>query len=118
MFIASDTDIGKKRSENQDRVHAEFLADNVAVAVVCDGMGGASSGGVASQLAIDAVVKRIKENFRKDMKPNSIRNLMLTSVHYLAPALIIGSVQRDRQCYAKLFLCKLIYPRHNAAGRH
>ena len=56
MFIASDTDIGKKRSENQDRVHAEFLADNVAVAVVCDGMGGASSGGVASQLAIDAVV--------------------------------------------------------------
>ena len=37
MFIASDTDIGKKRSENQDRVHAEFLADNVAVAVVCDG---------------------------------------------------------------------------------
>ena len=77
MFIASDTDIGKKRSENQDRVHAEFLADNVAVAVVCDGMGGASSGGVASQLAIDAVVKRIKENFRKDMKPNSIRNLML-----------------------------------------
>lgn len=65
MFIASDTDIGKKRSENQDRVHAEFLADNVAVAVVCDGMGGASSGGVASQLAIDAVVKRIKENFPK-----------------------------------------------------
>jgi protein serine/threonine phosphatase len=47
LFIASDTDIGKKRSENQDRVHAEFLADNVAVAVVCDGMGGASSGGVA-----------------------------------------------------------------------
>lgn len=42
-------------------MHAEFLADNVAVAVVCDGMGGASSGGVASQLAIDAVVKRIKK---------------------------------------------------------
>ena len=77
MFIASDTDIGKRRK--LDRVHAEILADNVAVAVVCDGMEGASSGGVASQLAIDAVVKRIKENFRKDMKPNSIRNLMLTS---------------------------------------
>ena len=68
MFIASDTDIGKKRSENQDRVHAEFLADNVAVAVVCDGMGGASSGGVASQLAIDAVVKlpkRYETKFHK-----------------------------------------------------
>ena len=94
MFIASDTDIGKKRSENQDRVHAEFLADNVAVAVVCDGMGGASSGGVASQLAIDAVVKRIKENFRKDMKPNSIRNLMLTSVHY-ANTIVYGKSKED-----------------------
>ena len=64
MFIASETDIGKKLCGNQDRLHAEFLADNVAIAVVCDGMGGASSGGAASQLAIDAVVKRIRENFR------------------------------------------------------
>ena len=46
-------------------MHAEFLADNVAVAVVCDGMGGASSGGVASQLAIDAVVKRNQGKFPK-----------------------------------------------------
>ena len=45
-------------------------------------MGGASSGGVASQLAIDSIVSRIKENFRKDMSENSIRNMMLTSVHF------------------------------------
>ena len=82
MFISSITDIGRKRSENQDRVHTEFLGDNVSVAIVCDGMGGASSGGVASQLAIDSVVSRIRENFRADMNENSIRNMMLTSVHY------------------------------------
>lgn len=115
MFIASDTDIGKKRSENQDRVHAEFLADNVAAAVVCDGMGGASSGGVASQLAIDAVVKRIKENFRKDMKPNSIRNLMLTSVHY-ANTIVYGKSKEDidkngmgTTCVAALVVDKTVY---------
>lgn len=82
MFISSKTDIGMKRSENQDRVHAEFLGENVSVAIVCDGMGGASSGGVASQLAIDSIVSRIKANYRADMSENSIRNMMLTSVHY------------------------------------
>ena len=82
MFISSKTDIGMKRNENQDRVYTEFLGENVSVAIVCDGMGGASSGGVASQLAIDSIVKRVKENFRNDMSENSIRNMMLTSVHY------------------------------------
>ncbi len=82
MFISFKTDIGMKRSENQDRVYAEFLDNNASIAVVCDGMGGASSGGVASQLAIDSIVSRIKENFRKDMSENSIRNMMLTSVHF------------------------------------
>lgn len=82
MFLSYKTDIGMKRSENQDRVYAEFLDNNASVSVVCDGMGGASSGGVASQLAIDSFISRIKENFRKDMSENSIRNMMLTSVHF------------------------------------
>ena len=82
MFLSYKTDIGMKRSENQDRVYAEFLDDNASISVVCDGMGGASSGGVASQLAIDSFISRIKENFRKDMSENSIRNMMLTSVHF------------------------------------
>ena len=81
MFIAQGTDIGKKRSENQDRVFTKFLDENISVAIVCDGMGGASSGGVASQLAIDTIAERITANFRKEMNENSIRNLLLSSVH-------------------------------------
>jgi protein phosphatase len=82
LFLASDTDKGKVRAENQDRVYAEFLGDNISLAVVCDGMGGAASGGVASQVALDSIVRRVRENFRDDMNSNSIRNLLMNAVHY------------------------------------
>ena len=82
MFLASASDIGQKRGENQDRVVAEFLGENISVAAVCDGMGGAASGGVASQVAVDAFIGRGKENFRPDMNDNSVRNLLMNAVHY------------------------------------
>ena len=81
MFLASKTDIGRKRDENQDRVRSGFLGDNISLSIVCDGMGGALSGGVASEEAINTIYTRIANNFRPDMSPNSVRNLMLTAVH-------------------------------------
>lgn len=115
MFLASATDIGKKRDENQDRVSALFLGENISVAVVCDGMGGASSGGVASQVAIDAVIGRIRDNFRGDMNSNSIRNLMLNSVHY-ANTLVYEKSREDIEkngmgttCVAALVIGKEVY---------
>ena len=81
MYLAYKTDIGKARSENQDSVKAGFINDDTAVAVVCDGMGGAQSGGVASEVAIENVYKRITENYRVGANPNIVRNLMLTAVH-------------------------------------
>ena len=81
MYLASATDIGKKRSENQDRVFAQFIGNNIAFASVCDGMGGAASGGTASSLAINMVSQRVMDNFRSDMNENSLRNLLLSSVH-------------------------------------
>lgn len=45
------TDTGMVREENQDAYAIEKLADDVILAVVCDGMGGARSGAVASRIA-------------------------------------------------------------------
>lgn len=81
MYLSYKTDIGQNRDENQDSVKGGFISENTAVVVVCDGMGGAQSGEVASSVAVENVYKRIVDNYRPNAKPNSIRNLLLTAVH-------------------------------------
>lgn len=72
--------MGRVRNENQDKICAGFLSENAALAVVCDGMGGEASGSVASDLAANQIYRRISEGYQQGMKPNSIRNLMITAV--------------------------------------
>lgn len=80
MKIYTKTDIGLVRTENQDSVWGAMLSPNVCAAVLCDGMGGESEGGLASTIAVDVVSKRIAENFNEKMSRNSVRNLLITSV--------------------------------------
>lgn len=80
MNIFTKTDIGLVRTENQDNVWGEMLSPTACAAVLCDGMGGESEGGLASRIAVDVISKRIKENFNEMMNKNSVRNLLITSV--------------------------------------
>ena len=52
MKIVAKTDQGKVRKDNQDSFAAGELPGGVVWAVVCDGMGGAAGGSVASQTAV------------------------------------------------------------------
>ena len=62
MFFYGTTDIGKKRVVNQDNFHIKEYSEDVTVAVVCDGMGGAKGGGVASSLAVSAFIGKLDES--------------------------------------------------------
>ncbi|MFI3170502.1 MAG: Stp1/IreP family PP2C-type Ser/Thr phosphatase [Faecalibacterium sp.] len=55
MKLVGNTDIGKLRTENQDRFCMGGFSQGEGFALVCDGMGGASGGAVASKLAIDCM---------------------------------------------------------------
>ena len=76
MEIYSRTDKGMVRSSNQDAaLHGTFPDGNVW-AVVCDGMGGANGGNVASSTAVEEIAARITAHYEPGMTGNAIRELL------------------------------------------
>lgn len=80
MKIVAKTDIGKKRSTNQDSYVTGELPGSVAWAVVCDGMGGAAGGSIASSTAVKVISEKINSAYRTGMSPKSIKNMIMTAI--------------------------------------
>lgn len=92
MKIVSKTDIGKIRHSNQDSYSAGELPGGVAWAVVCDGMGGANGGNIASAMAVKTISEQISSSYRSGMGANSVRT-MLESAIYAANSNIFEMAQ-------------------------
>ena len=80
MQIFSKVDIGKVRSTNQDAVNAFMVSDNVAFAVCCDGMGGASGGDVASSNAVRIISDYVKNSYSPKMTEDQIALLLKSAI--------------------------------------
>lgn len=65
MKCVGSTDIGKLRPINQD-AYAIEQSDDLALIMVCDGMGGAKAGEVASAIALESM----KQSFRRNPPQN------------------------------------------------
>ncbi len=65
MLFYGKTDVGMKRAVNQDNFIIKKYSPDVLFAVVCDGMGGANGGNVASSLAVDTFAARVDEYEKK-----------------------------------------------------
>ena len=70
------TDPGCVRTQNQDAYMTEQLDRNTTLCVVCDGMGGAKSGNVASLLAVDVFVEEIRRTWHSGMDPEEIDRML------------------------------------------
>lgn len=81
MKILSETNIGLVRETNQDAYCAGAFLTGDVWAVVCDGMGGASGGQIASQMCVKRVSEAIKRGYRQGMTVNSAMNLLVSAIN-------------------------------------
>lgn len=76
MRIVAKTDKGHVRDSNQDAYAVGEFSDEVVWAVVCDGMGGAAGGNIASALAVKVISDKINVSYREQMRDSSIKNML------------------------------------------
>ena len=81
MNIVGKTDKGVVRSSNQDAFAFGELKNDTAWAIVCDGMGDANGGTVASSNAVKIITEYIQSSFQDSMALNSIKALLQSSVY-------------------------------------
>ncbi len=80
MNIAGRTDIGCKRTENQDNFRAGRLPCGAAFAFVCDGMGGAAGGKLASEMLCSGMEDMLYNRLPQTTERDDIKSLLLDSV--------------------------------------
>lgn len=77
-WVLSDT--GCVRTSNQDAYAVEQLDKHTLLCVVCDGMGGAKSGDVASALAADVFTQEVKLSWKPDMDGEAVDQLLTNAL--------------------------------------
>ena len=80
MQIWGLTDPGCVRAQNQDAYQIEHLDRSTALCVICDGMGGAKSGNVASTLAVEVFVEEVRRCWTAGMDPEETVQMLQGAV--------------------------------------
>lgn len=86
------TDAGAVRKQNQDYYLTVKMDEETLLAVVCDGMGGAKSGNIASKLAAETFVSEVRRSVRPDMEVEKAEAALRTAVR-LANAAVFENSQ-------------------------
>ena len=74
------TDPGCVRAQNQDVYQIEKLDGSTMLCLVCDGMGGAKSGNVASSLAADVFVQEVRRNWKHGLSEERVDQILQSAV--------------------------------------
>ncbi len=97
MRIIGKTDVGKVRKSNQDDYAHGLLSNGAAWAVVCDGMGGANGGSVASSMAVKIISGHIGA-YAGPFTEKDVRALLLSALAD-ANAQVYARAQKEVSLY-------------------
>ena len=92
------TDPGCVRKQNQDAYQIEQLDRGGVLCVVCDGMGGAKSGNIASSLAVEVFTQEVKRSWKPNMDQEHI-DQMLSGAVKLANFTVFDQAQQFEEFY-------------------
>jgi serine/threonine protein phosphatase PrpC len=91
------TDTGKVREQNQDAYRIVRLDDDCLLCVVCDGMGGALAGNVASELAAESFAEYVKCGVESSPEINYEAMLQAATEH--ANEVVFRRAAEDKACH-------------------
>jgi PPM family protein phosphatase len=103
LEIAGLSDVGKKRSHNEDSIGTD---DDVGIVVVADGMGGYKSGEVASAIAVNMIMEELRAGMSTIKRGEidsetgfSSESLLVKSAVENANETIYQTAQSQPQCH-------------------
>ncbi|MBR5520055.1 MAG: Stp1/IreP family PP2C-type Ser/Thr phosphatase [Clostridia bacterium] len=82
MIAVGATDKGKRRKDNQDNYYIDVQhSENQAFLVVGDGMGGANSGDIASNMAVSLFAAEVRKRYKPGMTTAYMRSVMNDAIY-------------------------------------
>ncbi len=82
MNLFALSNVGKIRQDNQDSFRFEKIGEEQAAFVVCDGMGGAQAGQVASSVAAEVFLSQLRDYVREKMTLRYMESTLLNALRF------------------------------------
>ena len=95
MKVEFNTDIGAIRESNQDSCECGLFSSDSAWVVVCDGMGGANGGNVASEVAAKEIKEFLIAGFEENMSRQNVKSLILNAINRANNAVYSLSLEKE-----------------------
>lgn len=93
VWFATDVGVVRKGAPNEDTYLIEHLTDGALLAAVCDGMGGANAGEVASSIAAEAFRQGFVDRYKRNASDDRLREELVQSVKEANKAVFDAAVE-------------------------